>query len=97
MLHLIFQATIDKSIFSRIASGDDVVFLENAVFTINKRGLLAKQLEVMLQNHINLFVLNRELESRGIVENELVAGIIGIEYSDLVKLTEKNKTSCTWN
>ena len=42
MLHLISQSSIDLSLLQRIDSGDDVVFIENAVFTGISAGLKIK-------------------------------------------------------
>ena len=97
MLHLISQSFLDDSVLHRIDSGgDDVVFLESAVFRVNKRSELNTELQQLLQNNVHLYVLNSELETRGIEEDELVLGIEVINYSGLVKLTEKNKVIKTW-
>ncbi len=97
MLHLISQSSIDLSLLQRIDSGDDVVFLENAVFCLNKGSLLSAELKVLLKNNVFLYVLSDELNTRGVSVDELVAGVEVIDYSGLVKLTEKNKLVKSWN
>lgn len=97
MLHLIFQSSIDRALLQRIGSGDEVVFLENAIFRANKEGPLNSELQHMLNNRINFYVLDLELETRGITKEELVKGVEIIDYSGLVALTEKNKVIKSWN
>lgn len=96
MLHLIFQSPIELSVLQRIAKEDDVVCLENTVFRLNKDSVISNELQRMLSNKIHLYVLGDELETRGIQVDELINGIEIIDYSDLVKLTEKNKVTRTW-
>lgn len=97
MLHLIFQSPIDGSVLQRIDSGDDIVFQENAIFSINKKGLLKEELLNMLNNNIQLYALSNDLDARGVSGAELVMGIEIIDYNSLVGLTEKNKVIRTWS
>ena len=97
MLHLISQSFLDNSVLHRIDSGDDVVFLENAVFRVIEGNIWSPELHQLLKNNVHLYVLNNELETRGVVEEELVLGIEIIDYSGLVRLTEKNKVIKTWS
>jgi len=97
MLHLIFQSTVDNALLQRIDSGDDVVFLENAVFRVIKQGLSSVELQPLLKNRVYLYVLDIELETRGINAEELVSGIEIIDYPGLVGLTEKNRVIRTWS
>lgn len=97
MLHLIFQLTKDSTVLQRIGSGDDVVFLENAIFRVNKGSLLAKEIQQMTNDNIRLYVLQSEIETRGFNSEHLCDGIEVINYSDLVVLTEKNRVIQSWN
>ncbi|MCK4840501.1 MAG: sulfurtransferase complex subunit TusB [Methylococcales bacterium] len=97
MLHLIFQTVTDSSILHRIDSGDDVVFFENALFRLNQASILSDELQRMLKNNVNLYVLSDELETRGINTDELVLGIEAIDYKFFVRLTEKNQVVSSWN
>jgi len=97
MLHLIYQSAIDNALLQRISSLDSVVFLENAIFQINKNGTLSPELEQMLNHRINFYVLDVELETRGINIAELIEGIKVINYQGFVELTESNKVIKTWN
>jgi len=97
MLHLIYQSAIDHALLQRISSLDSVIFLENSIFQVNKNGMLSTALEQMLNNRINLYVLDIELETRGINIAELIEGIKVINYQGFVELTESNKVIKTWN
>ncbi len=96
MLHLIFQSPIDIAILERIDSGDDVVFLENAVLRILKKGSLCGALTQLL-NVNRLYVLGDDIEARGIGTDELVCGIEVIDYAELVNLTVKNPVIQSWS
>ncbi len=97
MLHLIFQSPISIALLQRIESHDDVIFLENAVFQLNKHGILTSELAKMLNNRIRFYVLELELETRGIKIDELVLGVEVINYPSFVELTETNKLIKSWN
>ena len=96
MLHLIFQSPIDIAILERIDSEDDVVFLENSVLRILKKGSLCDILTQLLERN-RLCVLADDIEVRGIVTDELVKGIEVIDYSELVSLTVKNPLIQSWS
>ncbi len=97
MLHLIFQSPIDDALLQRIESLDSVIFFENAIFQINKNGILSIQFKQMLENRTSLYVLDVELETRGLNITELVSGVKVINYSGFVELTEQNKVIKTWS
>jgi tRNA 2-thiouridine synthesizing protein B len=96
MLHLIFQSPIDNAILERIDSGDDVVFLENSVLRMLKKGCLSDILTQLLKRN-RLCVLTQDIEVRGIGADELVSGIEVIDYSELVRLTVKNPVIQSWS
>ena len=95
MLHLIFQSPIETAILERIDSGDDVLFLENAVLRLLAKGTLYTTLTKLL-NHNRLFVLANDIKVRGISASELVKGIEVIDYSEWVNLTIKNPLIQSW-
>ena len=95
MLHLIFQSPIQSSVLERIATDDDVVFLESSVLHLLEKGLLREVLASMLLQ-VNFYVLLEDIEIRGIRPTELVSGIQVIDYEALVNLTVKNPLVLTW-
>jgi tRNA 2-thiouridine synthesizing protein B len=96
MLHLFFQSPIDMAILERIDSGDDVVFLENAVLRILQNSSLSGTLTRLLKQN-RLCVLADDIEVRGIIADELVNGIEAIDYAELVRLTVKNPVIQSWS
>ncbi|MCF6204118.1 MAG: sulfurtransferase complex subunit TusB [Methylococcaceae bacterium] len=96
MLHLVFQSTFDSSLLDRFERSDDVVFLESAIYRLTKGNLLNDELDKIYQSKINLYVLTCDIETRGILRNELFIGVEAIAYSDLVRMTEKNRVIRTW-
>jgi sulfur relay protein TusB/DsrH len=96
VLHLIFQSPIDKAILERIDTGDELVFLENAVLRILQNGSLSDALTQLLKRN-RLCVLADDIEARGIVADELVSGIDVIDYAELVRLTVKNPVIQSWS
>ena len=95
MLHLIFQTPIEIAILERIDSGDDVLFLENAVLRILQNGQLGDNLTQLLKRSC-LYVLRDDIELRGITSAELVKGIEVIDYAGFVALTVKNSLIQSW-
>lgn len=95
MLHLVFQSPISEALLERVASGDDLVFMESAVLGLLQRGRLSKPLSRLLANN-GLFVLTDDLASRGIAAEELVRGICVTDYSGLVALTVKHPVTHSW-
>jgi len=94
MLHLIFQLPVLQAVLDRISMGDDVVFLDNAVYQLQQGGVLNDKILKMAEENINLYALKDELEVRSVDVDNYVSIM---SYSDLVELTEKNKLIKSWN
>jgi len=95
VLHLISQSPIEIAILERIDSGDDVVFLENAVLRVLQNGLLRDTL-TQLVTRSRVHVLSEDIEVRGITSDELIKGIEVIDYNGLVALTVNNPVIQSW-
>jgi tRNA 2-thiouridine synthesizing protein B len=96
VLHLISQSPIETAIFERIDSGDDVVFLENAVLHILLHSRINARLTQLLSaNHI--CVLSNDIAVRGIAPDELIKGVEIIDYVGLVELTVNNRVIQSWS
>ena len=95
MLHIISSSTVSLAVLQRIDAGDAVLFIDNAVLMLNASGSLAEQLELMIPRS-HLFVLTEDLHVRGVEPENLVPGIIGVDYQGFVKLTEANKLIQSW-
>lgn len=95
MLHLVFKPLTDDALLQRLAAGDDVVFLENALLALTRRGKLATSL-LEANKHCRFFALREQLAVRGLLAEELVSGIEWIDYPGLVALTVKNELIQSW-
>jgi len=95
VLHLVFKPLTDGTLLQRLAPGDDVIFLENGIFALLAGGQFAGAMADNL-GLMQFFVLQDQLASRGILPEELVAGITPIDYAGWVGLTVKNKTIQSW-
>ncbi|NOT12474.1 MAG: sulfurtransferase complex subunit TusB [Methylococcaceae bacterium] len=95
MLHLVFQSSIETALFERMATGDEAVFLENAVYRVliksHISGLLTQQL-----SRSRFYVLSDDLKTRGLAPADLIKGIHVIDYSELVELTLQNQVIQSW-
>jgi len=96
MLHLIFQSPLEAAVLGRISAGDDVVFLESAVLGLLQKSDSAGEL-AGLSAHCRLYVLIDAINARGILADELVAGMALIDYAGLVALTVKNPVIQSWS
>jgi tRNA 2-thiouridine synthesizing protein B len=96
VLHLISQSPIETALFERVAVGDELVFLDNAVLRLLQHGDLNKTLSALLKNH-QLYVLADTLAVRGISAEELLQGINIIDYPQLVALTVQHSVIQSWS
>jgi sulfur relay protein TusB/DsrH len=96
MLHLISESPIDCAVLERVEVNDDIVFHCSAVLSLLKTGALNNTLSELLKTH-PLYVLADDLAVRGITQEELVHGIHGIDYPQLVALTVKHPVIQSWS
>jgi tRNA 2-thiouridine synthesizing protein B len=90
-----FQSPLQLPTLQRIGTGDAVLFLENSVLCLLKKGMYSSELNQMLTTN-RLFALISDLETRGISIEELVSGIVAIDYSDWVNLTTEHPSIQSW-
>ncbi len=96
MLHLIFRSPVDLAVIARIGNGDDVVFQEAAVWNAMGGHVLNTHFNQLMDKACHLYVLQDELDVSGISQEQLLAGVLVIDYSGLVELTVNNKAIKTW-
>jgi sulfur relay protein TusB/DsrH len=95
MLHLIIQAPLDLVLLDRMAEGDIAVFMESAVLSVLKQSRFDAALTTKLITN-RLCVMEDDIQTRGILQEELVTGFEVIDYAALVILTVENKQIITW-
>jgi tRNA 2-thiouridine synthesizing protein B len=96
VLHLVSQSPIETALFQRVAAGDALVFLDNAVLRLLQHSDLNQPLSALLKNH-RLYVLADTLAVRGINAEELLQGISIIDYPQLVALTVQHSVIQSWS
>ena len=96
MLHLIYQSPLEVATLQRISTDDSVLFLENSLFQLLKKSYSERLLQENLTSQA-LFVLEDEIQLRGIQKNELIPLIQVISYDGFVRLTLENSLIQTWN
>ncbi|MCK5898275.1 MAG: sulfurtransferase complex subunit TusB [Methylococcales bacterium] len=96
MLHLIYQSPLEVATLQRISTDDSVLFLENSLFQLLKKSHSERLLQESLTSQA-LFVLEDEIQLRGIQKNELSPLIQVISYDGFVRLTLENSLIQTWN
>ena len=96
MLHLIYQSPLKVATLQRIGANDSVLFLENSLFQLLKKGAFESLLTENLRAQ-SLFVLKDEIQLRGIMEHELIDTVQVIPYEGFVNLTLENALIQTWN
>lgn len=96
MLHIIDNFPFEPSMLDEAASGDIVLFIDNAVYAV-KQGARGISLLKQAVNHLNFCVFGPDLKARGLAANEVVHGVSVIDEKDYVDLTEDNVAIKSWN
>ena len=96
MLHIITTSTGQALIFERIGQGDAVLFIEDAVLCLHKNRLDADDLLARCQS-LDCYVLEPDLQLRGLAQDEVIPGIVGVDYPGFVDLTVAHDVIKTWN
>jgi tRNA 2-thiouridine synthesizing protein B len=95
MLHLVFQSPLQTATLQRIGCGHPVLLLENAVLCLLKQSQNAAQISDILTQH-RMYVLQSDIETRGIAVDALIAGIEVIDYPQWVALTVEYPQVFSW-
>lgn len=98
MLHTIRQSPYQTSDLSSCsiaaATGDDILFYQDAVIAVQQGGELANQIEQLSDAGINLYVLAEDCKLRGV--DAVLKCITEIDYAGFVSLVEKHETMYAW-
>jgi len=96
MLHLIFQFPFQARALERTGQGDALLFLENAVFSLLSASVQAPLLNELAATR-QLYVLESDLEIRGLPVSRLISDVKPIDYAGFVTLTTQHKATCSWS
>ncbi len=87
MLHIINQFPIDLGTLKKTASGDTVVFTNNAVLAVKRDTQDNNSFINKTFAHINLCVLKTDLKLIGISTRELLHGVAILDEQDFRNMT----------
>lgn len=96
MLHLVAESALSSALVERMANGDDAVLLAGAVWAAFAGHRDNAKLETLLSKGCRIYALNDVLVMDGIGHRQLLAGVVPIDYAQLVELTVKNPVIHTW-
>ncbi len=96
MLHLIVSSTFEIAIVERLKGGDDVVFLQSAIWLGVQGNRWSKPLQEIMNNNCRVHVLADDLQIFGLQHTQMLAGINVVSYEQLVSLTEDHQQIYTW-
>ncbi len=99
MLHTVNKSPTEKfSLQSclRVAkAGSDILLIEDGVYAAVSGAKHANLIENSLHQY-QIYVLNADLESRGIDRSELIEGVETIDYAGFVALAVRNHAVHSW-
>lgn len=96
MLHLIAESTLSQALVERIAGGDDVVLQAGTVWAAFTGHRDNAKLSGLLAKGCHVYALNDVLAMNGILDQQLLTGVVPIDYAQFVGLTVKNPVIHTW-
>jgi len=96
MLHIISTRMEHEVLFARIAKGDALLFIADAVLCLHKNSQAAKAILAYCQ-HFQGYVLEADLLARGLALDELLPEIRLVDYQGFVNLTVEHEVVKTWN
>lgn len=96
MLHLFAQPVLDSASVERIAAGDDVLLQHGSLWAAFQGHAANSKVRALLAKPSRIYVLQAMLEVNGIAAEQLLEGVVCIDYAGLVALTEKNPVIHTW-
>lgn len=96
MLHLINQATLTAALLVRIAAGDDLLLLQALVWAAHQGHEENDKLIGLMNRACGIHVLQAHLAVHGLLPEQLLPGVVVIDFPGLVDLTIKHPHNITW-
>jgi tRNA 2-thiouridine synthesizing protein B len=96
--------TVNKSPFTHntlvscvacCASSDAILLLEDGVFGATSASFLAKKMDILQQQQINIYVLENDLKARGLMQR-IMSQCKLIDYDSFVQLTLQYQRVQSW-
>ena len=79
----------------RVGPNDAVLLLEGGVYAVLKDSLLASKLASTIE-HASIHALGPDLRARGIAAEEVMAGVILVDYEGFVELSVMHNPIISW-
>ena len=96
MLHLLSLAVLPQEVIERIGFGDDVVLLQDMIWTVLCGHADNTKILQLLANSCQIYVLQDTLAMQGINKTLVLNGVKIVDYPGLVELTVKNPVIHNW-
>lgn len=99
MLHTVNKSPNEKSSLEsclRVANtGSDILLIEDAVYACIDKSEISSQITKALKN-FSIYVLQPDMECRGISESMIIPGVQIIDYDGFVSLAVSNDCVQSW-
>lgn len=99
VLHLVSRSPGESQAFSqclgRLGAGDAVLLLEGGVYAALKGSVAASDLREVLAG-VGVYALEPDLAARGIGKDELLEGVVRVDYAGFVELTLVHTPILSW-
>jgi len=97
MLHIIEINRVEHQIlFKRIAVDDSLLWVGNSVLSLAKAADTVRVFNTYLKTQ-RWYVLEDDLQRRGLLAEEIIAGVTVINYQAFVNLTLEHSVIQSWN
>jgi tRNA 2-thiouridine synthesizing protein B len=99
MLHVVSQSFSEpeslQRLLSRTAEGHTLLLIENATYMAIRNSAAAQRLQACLPA-LTVYALEADLAARGITQDELMAGVVVVDYGGFVDLAVANSVIHSW-
>ena len=80
----------------RVGAGDAILLLESGVYAVLKNAVFAPKLAEAMRC-VSIHVLTPDLAARGIAREEVLDGVVWVDYEGFVELSVTHKPVISWN
>lgn len=95
MLHIISTDSELEVLFARIAKGDAIILMADAVLCLHKKSQPGQTILAAGQ-HFQCYALEADILARGLELDEILSDITLVDYQGFVALTIEHEVIKTW-
>ena len=96
MLHILSQSPIEPAILERVATGDTIILIEDAVIEALATSPQSQHWQNISQTQ-RVCVLSADIEVRGLATELIPSTIEAVDYRGFVQLTLDNEVIHSWH